>query len=313
MIEELPLISVLVCNYNYGKYIEETLDSILAQTYPSLEVVIVDDGSSDNSVEIIKKYIKNHKDRSLTLKAKKQNQGICFARNDAIDLAKGDYLIFLDSDDTLPAEYIAEMYKTIVKQKADVVYGDVAAFGAEKYRTNYPQFDPLELMKRNYINVTSLIRRSALKGHRFDEKLNRKTHEDYDFWLGLSLMGIKFVKAENVYLNYRIQKASRNANHLNMKERTRKVVDVWKYSFAKYQKQYPKKVTQDSIFAFYDGQLSMLGDELMALNDVVQEELVPELKKREIHIEYLTSRTVTQIAKNSLKKVIRRNRARNRS
>jgi GT2 family glycosyltransferase len=291
MAKGLPLISVLVCNYNYGGYIKETLDSVLSQTYPNIEVVVVDDGSSDDSVGVIKKYIKNHAGVNITFSAKKKNQGICFARNDAIDLAKGDFLIFLDSDDTMPIDYVSVMYAAIIKQRADVVYGDVAAFGAEEYRTDYPKFDRGELIKRNYINVTSLMRRSALGGQRFDEKLNRKTHEDYDFWLGLSLKGLKFVKSENTFLNYRIQKSSRNANHLNMKERTREVVDVWKYSFEKYQKQFPGKLTQDSIFGFYDHQLSMLGDELMALNDVVQEELVPELKRRAIHIEYLNNKS----------------------
>jgi glycosyltransferase involved in cell wall biosynthesis len=249
MAKGLPLISVLVCNYNYGRYIKETLDSVLSQTYPNIEIVVIDDGSSDDSVGVIKKYIKSHSGVSITLSAKKKNQGICFARNDAIDLAKGDFLIFLDSDDTIPADYVSVMYATIIKQRADIIYGDVAAF----------------------------------------------------------------VKSENTFLNYRIQESSRNANHLNMKERTQEVVDVWKYSFEKYQKQFPGKLTQDFIFDFYDHQLSMLGDELMALNDVVQEELVPELKRREIHIEYLNNKSLKQKVKNRIKKVIKKNKAMNPS
>lgn len=306
MISQNSLISVLVCNYNYGDYIEEALDSALTQTYPNIEVIIVDDGSSDNSVDVIKKYIKSHTNAKIVLNAKKRNEGICFARNDAIDAAKGDYFIFLDSDDTIPNDYISRMYRTLLDQKADVVYGDVKAFGGEEYITDYPLFSLGELLRRNYINVTSLVRRAAAGVQKFDVELNRKTHEDYDFWLGLSLKGLSFVKSDNTYLNYRIQKSSRNANSLNMKERAQEIVEIWKYSFFKYQVLFPTKLTQDMIFDFYDYQLSKVGDELMALNDVVQKELVPELKRRDAHIQYLANKPIMEIIKEKIKNILKK-------
>lgn len=305
-----PLISVLICNYNYSRYIKKSLDCVLRQAYANIEVIIVDDGSTDKSVEIIKNYIEVHREYKINLIAKRQNQGLCHARNDALDYVNGDYFLFLDSDDTIPPDYISKMYETLINQEADVVYGDVKAFGGEVYTTDYPAFDRNELFKRNYINITSLVKTSALNGHRFDIALNRKTHEDYDFWLGLSLQGLKFVKAQDTYLNYRIQKVSRNANVLNMKERVAEVVDIWKYCFYKYQASYKEELTQEMVFDFYDYQLDKLGDELLALNDTVQDELVPELKRREAHIEYLAEKSIRQLLKERLKKRLRLGRSR---
>ena len=71
MIKKDPLISVLVCNYNYSSYITETLDSIRKQTYKNIEIIVVDDGSTDSSVDLVEGYIKDHPGERILLKAKK--------------------------------------------------------------------------------------------------------------------------------------------------------------------------------------------------------------------------------------------------
>lgn len=308
MVSHNPLISVLVCNYNYGKFVKEALDSILAQSYSNIEVVVVDDGSIDDSVKVLDDYISEHREFDIRLKAMKSNRGICFSRNEAIDASKGEYFLFLDSDDTIPPNYVATMYKTLTSRHVDVVYGDVKGFGSEEYVTKYPEFDFKELIKHNYINVTSLVKRDSIGNHRFDVKLNRKTHEDYDFWLGLSLKGLKFAKAKDTYLNYRIQNTSRNANEKNMKERVQEIASIWRYCFTKYHEQYPAKLTQAAIFDFYDYQIAKVGNELVALNNVVQNELVPELKRREVHINYLSNKSVPEIIREKVKHKISRRR-----
>src|SRR5690606_11487333 len=88
-----PLISVIIANYNYGRYLAETIESVLAQTYPNVEIIFIDDGSTDNSLEVAQQY-------PITILAQ-ENQGVSAARNNAAQYARGEYVLFLDSDDLL--------------------------------------------------------------------------------------------------------------------------------------------------------------------------------------------------------------------
>jgi glycosyltransferase involved in cell wall biosynthesis len=88
-----PLVSVIIPNYNYGRYLREAIDSVLNQTYLNLEIIVVDDGSKDNSKEVLESY----GTRIKTIF--QQNQGVSAARNNGVALSRGEYLAFLDADD----------------------------------------------------------------------------------------------------------------------------------------------------------------------------------------------------------------------
>jgi len=284
MTKNPPLISILICNYNYEEYIEESLNSAINQDYPNIEIIIIDDGSVDTSLSIIKELIEKHPDITISLNAKVKNEGLCHARNDAINAAAGEYFVFLDSDDTMPSDYVSNLYKTAIDKNADVVYGDVNFFGDNAGKSNEPDYDPQKLLLDNYINISTLVKSSELKSHRFDTKLNRKSHEDYDFWVGLSLMGLKFVKANDVYLNYRIQSKSRNRNTQDLESRTLVFIDVWTYMMEKYRKRF--SISDSVVYAQIRYQVVRIGDELNKLNKVVHEELNPEIQKEGVHIRY---------------------------
>lgn len=98
-----PLVSVIVPVYNVEKYLRQCLDSILGQTYKNLEVIIVDDGSTDSSANIIKEY-KKKDDRIVVISQK--NQGLSAARNVGIKKANGDYIMFVDSDDWIAPDIV---------------------------------------------------------------------------------------------------------------------------------------------------------------------------------------------------------------
>lgn len=95
-----PLVSVIIPNYNYAGYLGEAIDSVLSQTYPNVEVIVVDDGSTDGSREIIE----NYGDRIAAIF--QQNQGVAAARNNGVRQAAGDHLAFLDADDVWLADKI---------------------------------------------------------------------------------------------------------------------------------------------------------------------------------------------------------------
>ena len=94
-------VSVIISSYNYDRFIGETIESVLAQTRPADEVIVVDDGSTDNSTDVIRSF-----GSPVTLITQK-NQGVCKARNVGAGIAKGEILVFLDSDDLWRPEKLA--------------------------------------------------------------------------------------------------------------------------------------------------------------------------------------------------------------
>jgi len=118
-----PLISVIVPFYNVEKYIEQCLESLEKQTLRNIEVIIIDDGSPDNSLAIAEEFVIKNKNFSLY---KKENGGLGSARNYGMQYAKGQYILFLDSDDTLPPRACELLYNKAHKTDSDVVFGRTA-------------------------------------------------------------------------------------------------------------------------------------------------------------------------------------------
>lgn len=113
------LISVIVSVYNSQDYIGECLESVINQTYKNLEIICVEDCGSDNSIEIIQKYIQN--DNRIRLIRHKKNLGCGGARNTGINNANGKYIYFIDGDDFIENNYIENLVNTIEKYNTDIV------------------------------------------------------------------------------------------------------------------------------------------------------------------------------------------------
>jgi len=111
------LISIIVPIYNVEIYLEKCLNSIINQTYKNIEILLINDGSSDNSLRICKKYQK--KDKRIVL-INKKNGGLSSARNAGIDKASGNYLLFIDSDDYIEIDMIEKLYNNIKSNNADI-------------------------------------------------------------------------------------------------------------------------------------------------------------------------------------------------
>ena len=114
-------ISIIIPVYNASKYLKKCIDSIINQTYRNIEIICINDGSVDNSLEILEKY-KEKDDRIIIID--KENQGVSAARNDGIKSSTGNYITFVDSDDWLELDAIDTLYKTLIKQQVDVVRGN---------------------------------------------------------------------------------------------------------------------------------------------------------------------------------------------
>ncbi|MCR8746796.1 glycosyltransferase family 2 protein [Romboutsia lituseburensis] len=117
----MSLISIIVPVYNVEKYIHECIDSIINQTYSNIEIILVNDGSTDNSGNICEKYEK--KDNRIKVVHKK-NGGLSDARNVGIDISNGDYICFIDSDDWINLDMIENLYNLIIRYNADIAQSD---------------------------------------------------------------------------------------------------------------------------------------------------------------------------------------------
>lgn len=140
-----PKVSIIIPLYNTEKYIEECLKSILKQSLPDLEIIIIDDGSTDRSVDIVKEFIKFDIRFSLFIQ---NNHGAWHARNKGISLAKGEYVMFLDCDDWLNEKAVEYMYEKAISYDADIVTGNVICYN--NMDNIYP-FRPLFRCKEKFM------------------------------------------------------------------------------------------------------------------------------------------------------------------
>ena len=116
-------ISVIVPCYNVEKYVSKCLDSLINQTYENLEIICVEDSSTDNTLKILKDYSK--KDKRIKIVKNKQNSGLSFSRNEGIKNATGAYLGFIDSDDYVDLNFYEVLYTSLKKNKADISVCDM--------------------------------------------------------------------------------------------------------------------------------------------------------------------------------------------
>lgn len=117
-----PIVSIIVPVYNVEKYLKRCVDSILAQTMKNIEIILVDDGSPDKCPKICDEYAV--KDARVQV-VHKENGGLGFARNSGLDIARGEYIAFVDSDDYVTDNMCEKLYEAAKKHDADIVYGGV--------------------------------------------------------------------------------------------------------------------------------------------------------------------------------------------
>lgn len=176
MSSNLPLITVIIPVYNVEKYLRQALDSIVNQTYTNLEIIIVNDGSADSSLNICEEYSK--KDNRIVL-ISVPNGGLGAARNHGLEKATGEYIVFLDSDDFCPLNAIEMMFNAYENEGVDLVVG-VCQIMIDDGKTLVPQegvvrkrevISGIELIKSLLIGASSacarLYKRSLWEGLRF--------------------------------------------------------------------------------------------------------------------------------------------------
>ncbi len=217
-------VSIVIPYYNALKYIEETIDSVSNQTYHNWECIILNDGSPDDGEAVILNKIKSN-DKFQYYRQK--NTGVCEARNNAMQHAKGEYILFLDADDLLSPNFLEETVKFLDNDASiSVVTSIVKLFGGRKKVLQVTSYDLPTIIGDNKIVVTSLFRKAdfdAVGGF----NLNMKDgYEDWDFWIGILKRGGKVVCAEKAIFYYRYLQNSRN-NAIDTKKEQQLRKQMW--------------------------------------------------------------------------------------
>lgn len=202
-----PVVSVIIPCFNQEKCIAETLDSVLAQTFPDWECIVMDDGSSDRSGAVVQEYCA--KDPRIKY-FRQENAGVSRARNEAVARSCGEYLLPLDGDDLIAPTYLEEAVSTIRSEKGiKLVYCLADTFGARKGPWLLKSFKYEDFVLENCIFCTALFRRAdfdAIGG--FNENMKQGL-EDWDFFLSLISPDDKVVQIQKVLFHYRIHEGSR--------------------------------------------------------------------------------------------------------
>lgn len=234
-------ISVIMPCYNDGKYIKEAIESIKKQTYPSWELIIIDDGSDDEeTVRIIEEICD---ERIIVLHT--EHLRPAGARNYGIQHATGKYILPVDSDDTIDYTYMEKAVKIIESdERIGVVYCEADLFGEKSGRWELPNYSFDQMLLDNVVFVTALFYRKD-----WEEVGGFNTHmlagmEDYDFWLSILALGKEIYQIPEILFHYRIKPVSRTtgfqSDYVQMQNTYRQIYDNHKVFYQKNGEEYAK-------------------------------------------------------------------------
>ncbi|MBI5882439.1 MAG: glycosyltransferase family 2 protein [Elusimicrobia bacterium] len=205
-----PKVTVAVSLFNYRRYLAECLDSVARQTLAGLDLIVVDDSSTDGSAAAARRWLGRHgrRFRRWTLTRRKVNAGLSAARNEAFSLSRTAYVFVLDADNSILPPCLERLSRALDATKADFAYSYLSRFGEEEGLSNVRVWDPALLKTRAYLDAMALVRKEAWeKVGGFDTAL-KKGWEDYDFWLRVARKRGWGVLVPEVLGRYRVHLAS---------------------------------------------------------------------------------------------------------
>ena len=201
----MPKVSVIIPCYNQGAYVDDAVESVLNQTFQDFEIIIVNDGSTDEQTnQLLANY-----DRPKVKVMRTDNQGLASARNNGIEAAEGAYILPLDADDKIGKEYLAKAVK-VLDEDADtgIVYCLAETFGARKGRWNIPDYSLKKMLLVNLIFCTALFRKEDWeKAGRYNPNM-LYGWEDWDFWLSIIELGRRVHRLPEVLFYYHVKDGS---------------------------------------------------------------------------------------------------------
>lgn len=213
----MPLVSVILPAYNAEKYIYKSIDSILNQEYSNIELIIINDGSTDSTLNIINSF---QDDRILIVN--RENKGLVPSLNEGIDISHGDYICRMDADDiSLPQRLSIQINKFLENPNLDFIFSDVLLIDDDDNPVCKAWIgkDTNEIVNRiewyNTIYHPSVIfKKNLISKYGYYEK-HSDIYEDKELWLRFKSHDVKFFYLKETLLKYRLCKSSIHSNYTN--------------------------------------------------------------------------------------------------
>lgn len=227
-INQRPLVSVIIPAYNMESYVEECVESVLQSTYSPIEVVIVDDGSTDKTLKVLKELESKHDNIKVIAQS---NMGVSFSRNNAINVANGELILPVDADDKIAPKYIELAVEQFLQDKTvKVVTAHGEFFGDRTGKWILPEFDRHLLARRNLISVCAMYRKSdweRVEGY----CTYIKGLEDWDFWIAMLKDDGNVICLDMVGFYYRIRPNSKRIKDRKLKSSVVATLNERHYDF----------------------------------------------------------------------------------
>lgn len=200
-------VSVIITCYNYAEFVEKAIKSVLAQTQAPVEIIVINDGSTDDSMKVINKY----KDQVTIID--KKNEGVIAAKNQGLLAAKGEWIVYLDADDTLEPTYIEDTLRYAREHNYDVVYTDMRYVGSKKEIVKMHPYSLNRLLYGNYIHNSSLYSKTKLHQAGGYKEAMKGGYEDWEINISLAEKGARFGYLNKALLNYRQHEGEKGRNN----------------------------------------------------------------------------------------------------
>ena len=212
---DFGLVSVIMAAYNAEKTIEQSINSVLNQTYPAVELLVVDDYSQDRTVKLVENIMA--RDNRVRLIYNKENSGVSYTRKHGLEEAKGAWIAILDSDDIWAPEKLEKQIILQKKMNADLLFTGSAFMDSDGQPIDWYLHAPSEVTYRHLLKQNVLSNSSSLVRKELYEKyyaVGDGMHEDFAVWLGILIEGKKAYGVDEPLLTYRIAKSSKSGNKI---------------------------------------------------------------------------------------------------
>jgi len=211
----IPMVTVIMPAYNAARFIEEAIMSVVNQTFTDWELLVIDDGSKDETVRLAERLAQQ--DSRIKVLPNESNMGVAKTRNRGMDLAKGQWIALLDSDDVWHRDKLEKQLALAQQTGADIVYcsyGIVDEHGqqAKSPYITLPQVDLDDMLRQNYIGcATVMLSEKLVEKYRF---VTDFFHEDYVMWTQILKDGYKACGLEEALVDWRYIQSSRSFNKI---------------------------------------------------------------------------------------------------
>lgn len=228
MLEMCKKVSVIIPCYNQASYVSEAIESVLNQTYKNIEIVVINDSSTDNSADVIKEY--SNKYENIIFLDEKVNKGVVKSKNLAIEKCSGDYILPVDADDKIAPTFVEKAVKILNEDdEIRIVYSRVMFFGYKHKEFKLEAFNPNRIIFSNCMPNTAVYRKSDFVSVGGYKDYMKDGWEDWNMWLSILEIAPnkeKFAYRIDEFMLFYRQFASGSRSDFNKKKKNELYVNM---------------------------------------------------------------------------------------